>query len=268
MIVSMASSWRRFSDDGLGAIMKKLLITVATMTASAALATSANAAYIFAGQITAGPPYGNQFIHFGPSDASGVGLVGEGKSALYIVDTPTDLGPLIADDFITGHSSTTAYIDGSGDIVQGGFSGTLDENYYGPTPVVVDGVTLSHAPGTAYEGGGASMLSANFYNGVVTVDPTTGDGLFITQLKNISSPFLTSPAIPKNGYFAEEFTVYAAGGAGLVIDPTGFIHSFSTNSAYGLFFGVPEPAAWSLMLLGFGGIGATLRRRRSTPAAA
>jgi hypothetical protein len=26
--------------------------------------------------------------------------------------------------------------------------------------------------------------------------------------------------------------------------------------------GVPEPAAWSLMLAGFGGLGAMLRRRR------
>ena len=28
--------------------------------------------------------------------------------------------------------------------------------------------------------------------------------------------------------------------------------------------GVPEPASWALMLLGFGGIGATIRRRRAT----
>ena len=28
--------------------------------------------------------------------------------------------------------------------------------------------------------------------------------------------------------------------------------------------GVPEPAAWALMLVGFGGLGATLRRRRAT----
>ena len=30
--------------------------------------------------------------------------------------------------------------------------------------------------------------------------------------------------------------------------------------------GVPEPATWGLMILGFGGIGATLRRRRATSA--
>jgi hypothetical protein len=30
--------------------------------------------------------------------------------------------------------------------------------------------------------------------------------------------------------------------------------------------GVPEPAAWALMLMGFGGLGAMLRRRRAVPA--
>jgi len=31
--------------------------------------------------------------------------------------------------------------------------------------------------------------------------------------------------------------------------------------------GVPEPTAWSLMIAGFGGVGATLRRRRTVLAA-
>jgi hypothetical protein len=32
--------------------------------------------------------------------------------------------------------------------------------------------------------------------------------------------------------------------------------------------GVPEPTSWALMILGFGGVGATLRRRRTAPATA
>ena len=32
--------------------------------------------------------------------------------------------------------------------------------------------------------------------------------------------------------------------------------------------GVPEPATWALMLVGFGGLGAALRSRRSRPVAA
>ena len=39
------------------------------------------------------------------------------------------------------------------------------------------------------------------------------------------------------------------------------------NGAVGVPMGVPEPASWALMILGFGGIGATLRRRASQPLA-
>jgi hypothetical protein len=41
-------------------------------------------------------------------------------------------------------------------------------------------------------------------------------------------------------------------------DETGFIDAISANVA-----GVPEPASWALMLGGFGGLGAMLRRRRA-----
>ena len=49
-----------------------------------------------------------------------------------------------------------------------------------------------------------------------------------------------------------------------------------TDSNAGVFFdtvsvtgpGVPEPAAWALMIVGFGGVGAVLRRRRAAPVAA
>lgn len=45
------------------------------------------------------------------------------------------------------------------------------------------------------------------------------------------------------------------------LDPKDFTLSISPNLTSGA-GGVPEPAAWALMLLGFGGIGASLRRRR------
>jgi hypothetical protein len=45
-------------------------------------------------------------------------------------------------------------------------------------------------------------------------------------------------------------------------DETSFIDKVSATGA------VPEPAAWGLMILGFGGAGAMLRRQRRTPALA
>jgi hypothetical protein len=41
----------------------------------------------------------------------------------------------------------------------------------------------------------------------------------------------------------------------------GYVVEYSPNSA----FAVPEPAGWSLMIAGFGLIGAAMRRRRPTP---
>ena len=40
---------------------------------------------------------------------------------------------------------------------------------------------------------------------------------------------------------------------------TGYLDNFSIDTVPG---GVPEPASWALMLIGFGGLGATLRARR------
>jgi hypothetical protein len=46
-----------------------------------------------------------------------------------------------------------------------------------------------------------------------------------------------------------------------------FSHDVTGGTAVGV-AGVPEPAAWALMILGFGGVGATLRRRRTVSAIA
>lgn len=45
-----------------------------------------------------------------------------------------------------------------------------------------------------------------------------------------------------------------------------FPQGFSNAALYSTGAAVPEPATWALMLLGFGGIGAVLRRRRLGPA--
>jgi hypothetical protein len=45
-------------------------------------------------------------------------------------------------------------------------------------------------------------------------------------------------------------------------------YSVIDNASFSVASGAPEPAGWALMLLGFGGLGAMLRRRRGTPLAA
>jgi hypothetical protein len=60
------------------------------------------------------------------------------------------------------------------------------------------------------------------------------------------------------------FTVFGANNAVLA---SGTLDARATGSATVNFAVVPEPAVWTMMIAGFGGVGAMLRRRRS-PAAA
>jgi hypothetical protein len=60
-----------------------------------------------------------------------------------------------------------------------------------------------------------------------------------------------------------------AGGNTLVVNGTsGGLFSYGGNISFAkLVAGVPEPASWALMIVGFGGMGAALRNRRRTQTA-
>ncbi len=63
--------------------------------------------------------------------------------------------------------------------------------------------------------------------------------------------------------------VYDFGGAQVTrIDFTSSGNSFEFDNFAGTVGGVPEPATWGLMIVGFSGIGAMLRRRRGMAALA
>ncbi len=120
-------------------------------------------------------------------------------------------------------------------------------------------------------------------NGTGSFDPITGAQNF--------SPFGTFNYVVdcdsgcSTGYSASsptklQFTVTGAGGATLTVNDielNGSENLFATDVASGnsgggtgnigansstIMTGVPEPAAWALMLMGFGGLGALLRSRR------
>ena len=235
--------------------MKTVLLAAAALAAATAVASSAQSATVVA-TLVGQAPYGGEYLHFGPGSVSGLGLTGQGKELLTF---SADIGPLLANDFITGSSSTAATLSG-GTYSQGGFSGTYNEVYEGPHGgvTVVDGVSLTK--------GVTSILSGNFTNGVVTITGTKGtfsfDATYTTPF-NGASPI--DAALPATGHFVDHFNVIH----GVIqIQPTGFLHSFDGNSQDGTYFGaVPEPAAWALMLVGFGGIGVALRRRKAAVAA-
>jgi hypothetical protein len=65
-------------------------------------------------------------------------------------------------------------------------------------------------------------------------------------------------------------TTYAADAAVQPYMPVGPIHSLFADDyghqAFAFAGGVPEPGTWALMIMGFGGVGAVLRRRRQATA--
>jgi hypothetical protein len=131
-------------------------------------------------------------------------------------------------------------------------------NFGGP---IVDVAVRLNAAGDAYLQGGAS-----FWDSYTLTQ--AGDGFLFSGVYALRGAS-TSVDI------GEFLDVQCGNGAACDYDSTAaFSFDLPSNvtftSASGVFLtragadgGVPEPAVWAMMLLGFGGVGATLRRRRS-----
>lgn len=149
----------------------------------------------------------------------------------------------------------TAFLgDTNGAIATGSLSG---DNWY---RVVMDLSTT----------GDAWSVNGYFYDHTDATDPNSALGALIGSVSfsgSLSNPGnaldLTNPGeIGLMAYTPENFTDGLGGGgtgANPLTDNIGVsITNFTFPSA------IPEPATWAMMLLGFGGIGAALRRRRES----
>ena len=84
----------------------------------------------------------------------------------------------------------------------------------------------------------------------------------------IAIPLGFDASVPQSGAYHLEVTNFTRGvlnaqGSG-TFDATGDF-AFKIGSLDVPAAGVPEPATWAMMILGLGGVGATVRRRRATP---
>ncbi|THD53563.1 PEPxxWA-CTERM sorting domain-containing protein [Phenylobacterium sp.] len=103
----------------------------------------------------------------------------------------------------------------------------------------------------------------------------SADGMFIFD--NVfyadSSPVLSNPGLFFSGASGDEYNLFsdnattyelyrATSGVGYQANSVGVL-AYRDPPSLPDVGGIPEPAAWSLMILGFGGVGALLRRRRN-----
>jgi hypothetical protein len=108
----------------------------------------------------------------------------------------------------------------------------------------------------------------------------SSDGMFIFD--NVfyadSSPVLSNPGLFFSGASGDEYNLFsdsatqyelykATSGVGYQADSVGVL-AYRDPPSISDVGGIPEPAAWMMMILGFGSVGALLRRRRNAAAAA
>jgi hypothetical protein len=119
---------------------------------------------------------------------------------------------------------------------------------------------LENGAGTASNGGSNQADGAGFFN--QTIDLTDG---FTDRASSISFTLTNT-----SGTWGSDSTVLIGNNLGNTVAAhigvcttspcTGFAATgFGTNTGGG----IPEPATWAMMIVGFGGIGAMMRRRRS-----
>ena len=134
---------------------------------------------------------------------------------------------------------------------QSGVDGSFAFIYAGPT-TVIDGHSLVS--------GVTNLLSGVFADGRIT-------GLGHTGAVNLSTLGGTLTYSSDLGTFGGEdefaFNLLDAQ-PGFSAAPGHSLSPFVANGGGNFSAGVPEPASWALLILGFGGIGAALRARRAT----
>ncbi|WP_293372809.1 PEPxxWA-CTERM sorting domain-containing protein [Phenylobacterium sp.] len=242
--------------------MKILTMAAAAALSFAALATQAQASTVIATTTTLGGS-NFTFTNNGAGDTgSGGTLAGSGATDFSF----ENLGPAYngvtfvpATFSFTGTATNSpATFSGSPNQLwtQTGLDGTFSYTFSGTTGTVIGGNTLTN---------GENLLSGTFTN--AWIQGNGGSGSTNLSISNGGAMSFTSAVDPAlNAAINPEF-------AYTLLDVTPNFGSTGSGAAllsftgkgdgeFDINLGVPEPASWSLMILGFGGLGAVIRKRR------
>lgn len=119
---------------------------------------------------------------------------------------------------------------------------------------------------------GSPFLSADFGQNQLFIDALFDNTLggTILNFSDPTNPFTSFSLVSNTGFSGFDVNDISLSGAGLLT-----LDLRDTNNAQGARISlqlngagaVPEPATWAMMLLGFGAVGATMRRRKRVTAA-
>jgi len=195
--------------------------------------------------------------------AGGGVLTGLGHSTLAFLPS----GPSLEGNFtflnagVAATPATSVTVGNVTTYTQTGISGSFEDIYFGKgAPIVVNGVTLTR--------GVTNMLSGSFTNGTIidrTVNGVSKPGILKGTVTGYWSPLAT---LPSTGSFAIRLSPTGLGLGWTIVGANQPLHTFNASGGGTFASGVPEPTSWALMLLGVGGIGAVVRRRKMAAVAA
>jgi hypothetical protein len=125
-----------------------------------------------------------------------------------------------------------------------------------------DGTALNVgvSAGDAFQAGPYAFSSGETLSASGTFIDVSAANIFLTA----GDHFIIDMSGGSNGNLLASTTAYTGGDLFLNF---GIVSDFTQQAGYSMafqtFMSVPEPASWALMLVGFGSLGAVLRRRRS-----
>jgi hypothetical protein len=158
---------------------------------------------------------------------------------------------------LTGLDSTDAITVSQGDTINA--TVTLDSAYTIPTSQIRTDLLL-FLSGSAFPAENTGVNGTfNFYNAGMLVNSFSYDSTTSGQLASFAAVFAPNNGAFTFDSFTNDFTINT-----LMTSAT----LDGSNFTYALVSHIPEPASWAIMLMGFAGLGATLRARRNMATAA